>query len=250
MCPAHRKAVLREVRDRLKNDQACRVVSTQVMEAGIDVDFPIGFRALAGLDSIIQAAGRVNREGKNVDGALFVFEPETELIKRVPGFVQQTGTVARSILREFNTDPTTRQAIEAYFRRLLVLSDKKAFDKKEVLADLNRSDGFNFKTAAEKFKLIDNNMVSIIIPYDAEAQQLVDKLAYVQYPATVLRKLQQYSVNVYENEFQAVNNQGVIMMAADAYAVLKPSALNEFYSPDTGLCIPVSTGGEAIFIDN
>ena len=79
MCPAHRQATLLEIRARLKNGQPCRVISTQVMEAGIDVDFPVGYRALAGLDSIIQAAGRVNREGRLPRGDLYVFEPDSEL---------------------------------------------------------------------------------------------------------------------------------------------------------------------------
>ena len=91
MCPAHRKTTLDEIRQRLKAGQTCRVVSTQVMEAGIDVDFPVGFRALAGLDSIIQAAGRVNREMRNAVRRMFVFRPQTEFIKRTPEFIKQTG---------------------------------------------------------------------------------------------------------------------------------------------------------------
>ncbi len=246
MCPAHRKEVLREVRERLKSGQTCRVVSTQVMEAGIDVDFPVGFRALAGLDSIIQAAGRVNREGKNPNGDMFVFEPKTEFIKRTPTFIAQTGEAARNVLREFGADPTTRQAIEAYFNLLLVLSDKKAFDAKEILADLNRTDGFDFKTAAEKFKLIENNTVAVIIPYDDEVWKLIDRLAFTPYPTTILRKLQPYTVNIYEREFEDLNAQGAIEMAADAYAVLKGMS---FYSQETGIILPASEGGAAIFFD-
>jgi CRISPR-associated endonuclease/helicase Cas3 len=246
MCPAHRKKVLLEVRERLKNGSPCRVVSTQVMEAGIDVDFPIGYRALAGLDAIIQAAGRVNREGKNPNGDMFVFEPKTEFIKRTPTFIAQTGEAARSILREFGADPTTRQAIEAYFNLLLVLNDKKAFDAKEILADLNRSDGFDFKTAAEKFKLIENNTVSVIIPYTDEVRELVDRLAFMPHPTAILRKLQPYTVNIYEREFDTLNAQGAIEMAADTYAVLKDMS---FYSQETGIILPASDGGAAIFFD-
>lgn len=252
MCPAHRKNVLLKVRERLKNGESCRVVSTQVMEAGIDVDFPVGFRALAGLDSVIQAAGRVNREGKNPNGGeMFVFEPDTEFIKRVPGFIKQTGDAARSILRDFNEDPVAVESILAYFTLLDTLQDiKKASDVKNILECLNRTDGFDFKTAAENFKLIDNNSVAVIIPYNDEARDLVGRLPFMQHPTGILRKLQQYTVNVYEHEFQAVNAQGVIDMAADAYAVLKPEDMQEFYSEETGLKIPASAGGEAIFIDN
>ena len=88
MCPIHRKETLITIRERLKSGETCRVVSTQVMEAGIDVDFPVGYRALAGLDSIIQAAGRVNREAQRPSGEMFVFEPESEFIKRTPTYIQ------------------------------------------------------------------------------------------------------------------------------------------------------------------
>jgi CRISPR-associated endonuclease/helicase Cas3 len=251
MCPAHRKTVLLDVREKLKNGSPCRVISTQVMEAGIDVDFPLGFRALAGLDSVIQAAGRVNREGKMSEAEMFVFEPNTEFIKRTPTFIKQTAEAARSILRQYSANPNSMEATRAYFDLLDTLQDvQKASDAKNILECLNRSDGFDFQTAAEKFKLIDNDTVAVIIPYNDEAQDLVKKLAFIPHPTAILRQLQQYTVSIYENEFQAVNSQGVIMMAADAYAVLKPEAMSEFYSENTGLKIPASAGGEAIFIDN
>ena len=118
MCPTHRKEVLSEVRKRLKSSQPCRVISTQVMEAGIDVDFPVGFRALAGLDSIIQAAGRVNREMKQSVSDVFVFDPETPFIKKTPVFIKQGAAVAESILRDFAGRSDSKEAIESYFNFL------------------------------------------------------------------------------------------------------------------------------------
>ena len=247
MCPAHRKETLATIRERLINGETCRVVSTQVMEAGIDVDFPMGFRALAGLDSIIQAAGRVNREGKRPSGEMFVFEPETEFIKRTPAYIKQTGGAARSILRDFNADATSIEAIQAYFKLLDTLQDtQKASDAKEIMACLDRSDGFEFKTAAEKFKLIENNTMAVIIPYNPEAEELVKALHYSIYPAAILRKLQNYTVNIYEQEFQSLNIKGAIEMAADTYAVLKDM---RYYEVQTGIILPARDGGEAIFFD-
>lgn len=247
MCPAHRKQALLTIRERLKNGETCRVVSTQVMEAGIDVDFPVGYRALAGLDSVIQAAGRVNREGKKTSGEMFVFEPESEFIKRTPTYIKQTADAARSILRDFGADPASIEAINAYFKLLDTLQDpKRASDAREILTCFEKSAGFDFKTAAEKFKLIDNSTVAVIIPYNDEAAKWVEALRYTPYPASTLRKLQSYTVNIYEQEFQALNAKGVIAMAADAYAVLTDMS---YYDAQTGIDLPARDGGEAIFFD-
>ncbi len=97
--------------------------------------FRLVIAALAGLDSIIQAAGRVNREGKNANGDMFVFEPETPFIKNTPDFINQGASVAESILRDYSDDPVSIQAINAYFKMLYNLQDSKhAFDVKRILA--------------------------------------------------------------------------------------------------------------------
>jgi len=247
MCPAHRQATLLEIRARLKAGQTCRVVSTQVMEAGIDVDFPVGYRALAGLDSIIQAAGRVNREAQLPTGELYVFEPASEFVKRTPAYIEQGAAVARSILREFSANPVSMAAINAYFERLYSLqAGQQAFDAKDILGCFKAEDGldFKFKTAAERFRLIENDLVAVIIPYNAEAQQLIEELKYTPYPATTLRKLQRYTVNIYETEFQALSGHGAIATVADKYAVL--NNLEADYD-ETGLVIPADSGGAVFY---
>jgi CRISPR-associated endonuclease/helicase Cas3 len=217
------------------------------MEAGIDVDFPVGYRALAGLDSVIQAAGRVNREGKKPNGGeLFVFEPDTAFIKRIPTFIRQTSEVARSVLREQASDPTSMKAIQAYFDLLFNLQGQNAFDAKEVLTCFKGPDGFDFRTAAEKFRLIDNSTVAVIIPRGDEARDLVERLPFVQHPTNILRKLQNYTVNIYENEFDSLNALGVIEMAADTYPVLKDM---NYYDEQSGILLPASDHGAAIFFD-
>lgn len=249
MCPAHRKETLSTIRERLANGELCRVVSTQVMEAGIDVDFPVGYRSLAGLDSIIQAAGRVNREGKRESGELHVFEPETPFIKKTPTFVKQGTAVSESVLREHSTDPVSIAAINAYFRMLYTLKDEDAFDAKKILPCFEKGTGglnFDFKTAAEKFKLIDTNTVPVIIPYNEEARRLIEELKYTLYPATTLRKLQLYTVNIYEREFENLQSKGVIETYYEKYEVL--SNLN-FYDEQTGLILPADDGGDALFFD-
>ncbi len=248
MCAAHRRKTLLKIRERLANGEDCRVVSTQVMEAGIDVDFPVGFRALAGLDSIIQAAGRVNREGRQKSANIFVFEPDTEFIKREPTFIKQTSEAARSILRKYSEDPLSMEAIQDYFQLLDTLQDpQKSSDAKGILDCLSRSGGFDFKTASEAFKLIENITVAVIIRYNDEVTDLVKKLAYLPNTTEIRRKLQPYLVNIYENEFENLNSLGRIEMVSDAIAILKDDPT--FYSDQTGIILPARESGSAIFFD-
>jgi CRISPR-associated endonuclease/helicase Cas3 len=246
MCPTHRKEALDEIRQRLDKKQPCRVISTSVMEAGVDIDFPVGYRALTGLDSLNQAAGRVNREMKYSDGKMFVFEPDSEFVKRVPRFITQSADVARLVLREFSDEPISIPAIQAFFNTLYSLKDRQDFDFKHILGCFDHSQFYmlDFASAAEKFRVIEDNTVSVIIPYNKEANRLIEELKETPYPSSTLRKLQPYTVNIYEQEFDSLNSKGAIIMIADAYAVLNDM---DYYHPKTGLLVPENSGGNALF---
>lgn len=249
MCPAHRKAVIAEIRERLRAGLVCRVISTQIMEAGIDVDFPVGFRSISGLDSIIQAAGRVNREGTQPRGSLFVFEPDSSFVKRTPGYIQQGAEVALNILRS-RPDPISVEAIRAYYALLYNLQDAKAFDRERIFSLFNLAGmtepAFQFKTAAEKFKLIEDDTLSVIIPFDQEATWLLEQLKVSEFPMSFARKLQPYTVNIYEKEFEALQGLGVMDTYGETYAVLNDM---RYYDPKTGIVIPEIAGARAIFFD-
>jgi len=236
MCPVHRKTTLDEIRKRLKAGQLCRVISTQVMEAGIDVDFPIGFRALAGLDSIIQAAGRVNREMRNSSSDVFVFRPQTHFVKRTPEFIKQTASVADQYCVTMLTIPQQRQRLKSTTRCFTPCTTNAISMHKRSL-DTSRSvlgkPDFDFKTAAEKFKLIDQSAVTVFIPYDDDAKRKIELLKYVMYPASILRQLQLYAVNIYENEFENLQTKGAIQTIADTYHVLDPEQMQLYYDPAT-----------------
>lgn len=249
MCPSHRKAVLKDVRERLKEGKLCRVISTQVMEAGIDVDFPVGFRALAGLDSIIQAAGRVNREMKRDISDVYVFEPETPFIKKTPIFIKQGAAFAESVIRKFNGQIDSKAAIEDYFNSLYYVQAKEAFDVKKILSCFDNGIEFEFKKAADEFRMIDNNTVSVVIPYNEEAKDLIDRASDHQYLFTFARQLQIYAVNIYEKEFEKLQSKGVIETVNDTYQVLTERSMQEFYSEKTGLVVPADAGGDAVFFD-
>lgn len=246
MCPVHRQEVLLTIRQRLQAGKVCRVVSTQVIEAGVDIDFPAGYRALAGLDSIIQAAGRVNRERRNLSGEVYVFEPETDLIRRTPAFIAQTSRAGASILREFGDDPTSLQAIQAYFLLLDTLQDpERSADVKKILAYLDK-EKFDFAKAGENFRLIESPTLAVVIPFDETGRDLLEKLRYSLYPAGFARRLQRYTVSIYEPEFQALQAKGAIDTYHDIFFVLNEMA---YYDKQTGLALLADRGGEAIFFD-
>jgi CRISPR-associated endonuclease/helicase Cas3 len=249
MCPTHRKVVLEDIRGRLKANEPCRVISTQVMEAGIDVDFPVGFRALAGLDSIIQAAGRVNREMKQDLGDVYVFDPETPFIKKTPIFIKQGAAFAEGVMRKFEGQIDSKAAIEDYFNMLYYVQGKQAFDVKKILSCFGNGIEFEFKKAADQFRMIDNNTVSVVIPYNGDAKNLVERARNHPYPFTFARQLQMYTVNIYENEFEKLQSKGVIETVNEIYQVLTEKGTKEFYHEKTGLVLPADAGGDAIFFD-
>ena len=248
MCPAHRRQKLAEIRQRLENGQVCRVISTTVMEAGIDVDFTVGYRALTGLDSINQAAGRVNREMKRGVSEMFIFEPQSEFIKKTPRYISQAVEVARAVLRDHADMPISIPAIDAYFGRLYSLQDPQAFDVKGIMEYFDDSAGkFEFAKAAQAFQVIEDPTETVIIPFNEEAKHLIEELKYTQYPSSILRKLQPYTVSIYQGEFEALSSKGVILTIAEEYAILNPEHFNEYYSPDRGILVPESGGGEGLF---
>ncbi|MFZ5909627.1 MAG: CRISPR-associated helicase Cas3' [Chloroflexota bacterium] len=248
MCPAHRRSKLAEIEKRLKSEQPCRVVSTTVMEAGIDVDFPVGYRALTGLDSINQAAGRVNREMKRGVSEMFIFEPKSEFIKKTPSFLKQTAEVARMVLRDHADAPISIHAIEAFFGRLYDLQDPNiSFDYKRIMDCFDSQNGrFSFEKAARDFQIIEDPTVTVIIPFDKEAEWFIEELKYTQYPSSTLRKLQPYTVSIFEGEFDKLSSKGVILTIEDTYHVLNPDYLQEYYDLDRGLLVPESGGGDGL----
>lgn len=252
MCAAHRRAVIAEIRRRLAEGLPCRVVSTQLLEAGVDLDFPVGYRALSGLDSIIQASGRVNRENRRPQAEIFVFEPDSEHARRLPNYIKQTADVARVILRRYaGSDPVCTDAIREYYDLLYEMSSPDAFDSARILACFDKGDNpptFDFARAAEKFRLIENDTVPVIVPYDEAARSLLNELKATDAPFSIVRKLQPYTVNIYQPEYEALSAGGAIEIYLDHFSVLhEPQGC---YHRQTGLGLAGQAGGQGIFLDS
>ena len=210
LCGAHRLDVIDKVKDRLANGYACRLVATQVVEAGVDLDFPLVMRALGPLDSIIQAAGRCNREGRLARGRVVVFRPEQE---RLPRGAYQTATgltLAHINQDAFDPNDPGRTA-GAYFQRLFDTVDR---DRSRV-QELRK--GFDFPATAQEFRMIDQHVEAVAITdYGSDTEQAsvrrwLDNLANGRgNPRELHRKLQPYLVSLYPHEAQRYRARGFL----------------------------------------
>lgn len=240
MCPVHRKQKLDEIRERLKSGKTCRVVSTSLIEAGVDVDFPRVFREMAGLDSILQAAGRCNREGKRSaeSSIVTVFESENKVNK----LIAVNRDAAEETVRDW-TQPNTTSTIERYFKayRDFLRND----DKSGVITASEKGIsgcGLPFEWIAKEFKLIDQNTFAVYIPI-GEGKELVSRLREGERSRGLYRRAGMYSVSIYENHFNALINAGAAEPFGDDAAFLTDCSL---YSDEKGLSTDVD-GGNALF---
>ena len=243
MVPAQRQALLGEIRERLRRDEPCRVVSTSLIEAGVDVDFPAVCRELAGLDSVMQAAGRCNREGKRPaeESIVTIFE-RTEL---PPPLFQTAIGAAREALSE-DRDPAALETMARYFHSLRDLTGD-ALDKQGVIKAFTQGiEGceFPFRTVAEKFHLIDRNTYTVYIPY-GEGAALLQRLRDGECSKELYRKLGRYAVSVYDKHFQALYHAGALLTARDVPTLDGDSAILTdltLYSETMGLSLEPETG--------
>jgi len=209
LCPAHRREVLAEVKRRLEHREPCRLVATQVVEAGVDLDFPVVMRAVGPLDRIVQAAGRCNREGRLTRGEVIVFELAQG---STPRGAYRTGTdEARITLQQPNADLHHPNTYTDYFARLYgdVSLDREGIQQAR--------EGFQFETVAQKYRLIrDDTYPVIVVNYDPNAVNalLQQGRAIVQAggipPQRWRQHLHAYTVSLYRHEMNALRQQGLI----------------------------------------
>ena len=235
MCPEHRTHVLTQIREDLAAGRPCRVISTQLVEAGVDLDFPVVYRSLAGLDSIAQAAGRCNRNGRSKTGRAFVFRSEHHDAER---FVAETANCASQVL-PLHDDPLSLEAVEHYFR-LYYWEQSRRWDAQNILQEFHLNQDrdlpflFGFSTVADRFKLIEDQGKAVIIPWESTGRRRCEELRNSEYALQrqLLRQLQRYTVQVPRWQWQ--NHIGrTIDCVHDRYPVLISPEL--YYSQQTGL---------------
>ncbi len=248
MCAEHRGRKLAEIRGRLAARRAgedarpLRVISTQLVEAGVDVDFPVVFRALAGLDSIAQAAGRCNREGRLPGkGAVHVFVPPT---RPPPGLLRQGEQATRALARTGHlVDPLAPATFRIYFDHLYA-QDAVAFDRHDILA-LLAADRLAFRSAGRAFRLIDEDGETVVVPFHPDGGSRADSpvhgwLGVLEKDGNARwarRKLQRFVVGVQRHVFERMLEHGDVVQRAGLWL-----AMDSRYDPILGL-LPVDDHG-------
>lgn len=247
MTPNHRRAVLSEIRRRLKAEESCRVVSTSLIEAGVDVDFPVVYRGEAGLDSEIQAAGRCNREGRRpaTESMVYLFQPDSKYTVHFPDALKRPRDVARSLTRNCST-LDSEETIKRYFTTLYQFEGKD-LDQKNIVSRLEvgvQNGSFPFRTVAEQFRVIENDTCSVLIPRNDAACALAEQLRKGIRNRTLLRQAAQESVNVFPQHFESLNARGALEILDVGISILRECSL---YSEQTGLAL-LSDRGLGIFL--
>ncbi len=242
MYPKHRQRVLKNIRNRLANGEKCVLISTSLVEAGVDLDFQTVYRQLAGVDSMIQAAGRCNREGKRdvKESVVSIFRFEER--ENVPGQQLQIDVAKTLLARGENI--SSLQGIQKYFEALYHFRGE-SLDRKNILKlfkDPNQQFAYNFATIAKEFKLIEENTKTIFINRETEADDILRQIKQQGYTKAVMRRAGQYCVQVYEKEFDKLNGAGMLRPVSENIKDFYELVSEEQYTEDMGLDLEVDSG--------
>lgn len=245
MYPRHRKRVLEQIRSCLRDGKRCVVIATSLVEAGVDLDFKSVYRQIAGIDSVIQAMGRCNREGKRTPAESMAYIFDIEDSTPVPSQEQQIA-VAKLVLEDWE-DITSPEAVEEYFRRLYHYRGRERMDKKNILEQF-RKGMFPFADVGKEFKLIEQKTKTIFIEKELQAQELAEKIRLKGATRELMREAGQYSINVYENDFKKLYENGELRLLSEElkedFFVLTNRGL---YTEDMGLALEAEQNGLILY---
>jgi len=234
MCGEHRSQTITTIKQRLKDKKPTRVVSTQLVEAGVDLDFPVVYRAMAGLDSIAQAAGRCNREGTLSErGKVVVFIPP----KPAPaGHLLRAAQTTVSLMSGYKGDPLARGNFTRFFENFYAGCELDKEGLEGLLKPKGDFSGVQFRTAAVKMQLIKDAGVQVLVPADEDSENWIALLQQRGPERWLMRKLQSYSVNVSQFWFDKMKARGdvdEVKAGLGIYALVSPA----LYHKEFGLLL-------------
>lgn len=239
MLPDHRRRVLREIKDDLKHGRPCHVASTSLVEAGVDFSFPLVLRAEAGLEQIVQAAGRANRNGElgpDRKGEVLVFEADGQ--KSLAAMTANIET-AKEIMWH-HAKPQMPAAIRTYYEMLYWRHGANELDRPGVLElckQKAKSLEFPFEEIAREMRFIDDVMKPVIVPVDDAARQALVSLGFVAKPGRLARELQRYTVGIPARALAVLLSTGAArIVREEAFGAQFVELVNlDLYKNDVGL---------------
>ena len=238
MYPKHRRRVLDKIRRLVKDGKRCILISTSLVEAGVDLDFCTVYRQLAGVDSMIQAAGRCNREGKRAAQDSFAYLFQFEEKEYVPG--QQLQIDVSKMLLSEGEDISSLHRIEKYFEALYHFRGE-SLDKKKIFEEF-KDKRYNFAKAAKEFKLIEENTLTVFISREEEAEELLWQIKHQGYTKSGMRKAGQYCVQLYENDIEKLQGAGMLRQVPGGIENFYELVDSGQYSEEMGLDLGVESG--------
>lgn len=254
LCPQHRKAVLAQIRQALLDGKPCRVISTSLIEAGVDVDFPCVYREMAGLDSIIQAAGRCNREGRRAkeESLVYVFTWADKAMGNSQHSLRVRSDATKHVCELYCNDIDNPIAITAYFDQLHKIDGGEWTENKldcKGIMKMIREQFMPFADVTKNFLLIDTPTRPVFVPYDEAGQEIEKQLRQGIKSRRLMREAGKYMVNVYcgdnyKSPFEKLNAANKIEVLDDSVAILIDM---ESYSHTMGLQLNIEDG-QGVFI--
>ena len=238
MYPKHRRRVLDKIRQLVKEGERCILISTSLVEAGVDLDFCTVYRQLAGVDSMIQAAGRCNREGKRAAQDSFAYLFQFEEQEYVPG--QQLQIDVSKMLLSEGEDISSLHGIEKYFEALYHFRGE-SLDKKKIFEEF-KDKRYNFAKAAKEFKLIEENTLTVFISREEDAEELLWQIKHQGYTKSGMRKAGQYCVQLYENDIEKLRGAGMLRQVPGGIENFYELVDSGQYSEEMGLDLGIESG--------
>lgn len=234
MCGVHKMQVINHIKERLKarresgSNEPIRVISTTLIEAGVDIDFPVVFKAIAGIDSIAQAAGRCNREGFLDVGKVWVFIPKDwEKFAAVKAFADRSREVIKD---NKDLDIIDLENVKYFFKRIKDHFGKCDAEKVFPLMVNQTNNQYDFQTISEKVKIIKNSGKTVIVDFDEKSSEMIKQLEEKNgVDFRLMRNLQGYIINVLQNTFSVLQANGLVkeVFAGSDIYVLSVSAYDK-----------------------
>lgn len=229
MTPKDRSETIAKIRKLLSENKPVTVVSTSLIEAGVDLDFEAVFREISGLDSILQSGGRCNREGLRETGDVYIFDTG----KRLKGDADVRASIVKDMLRR-GIDISSEAAIVEYYSRLFRFKND-IIEENTIANNANTPDSIPFRSYAESFELIKDESTGVVINNCDETAKSLELLSFGK--LSEKRRLQKYTVSLRKNEFVKMLSEGLI---SDAYNGVFVLSDNAYYNSETGLNLEMS----------